>query len=389
MPVFNKILLLSKQIAASLVKNEEPISLKESDLFSEEDKKHILKNISDPTSVKERQYLKNKIDIQNDWLNIKPKKKTRKLYWQYSAAASITLIVSLSIFLNKETTEPQITDPIIVNNQIKNGSDKATLTLEDGSEVALVKGKTYNVKNATSNGEEIIYQQTSKSQKPKENSAIAYNYLTVHRGGQYQITLSDSTKVWLNSESQLKYPVSFTDGETREVELMYGEAYFEVSPSTAHKGANFKVFNKNQEIIVLGTKFNIKAYKDETNIYTTLVEGKVTVSYNEKKQNLTPNQQSSFNLKTNSFNVETIDVYNEIAWKDGVFSFEDKPLDEIMKVLSRWYDMNVIFKKHELKKVLFLGKLKRRQNIEEILLAIKNASIINNYEIKNKTIILK
>ena len=148
--------------------------------------------------------------------------------------------------------------------------------------------------------------------------------------------LSDGTKVWLNSESQLKYPVAFNDGETRQVELVYGEAYFDVSPSTAHKGARFKVFNQSQEVEVLGTEFNIKAYKDETNIYTTLVEGKVAISAAGKNQILKPNQQSNLNLETGSIEITTVDVYNETTWIDGIFSFENKPLKEILKVLSRW-----------------------------------------------------
>ena len=178
-------------------------------------------------------------------------------------------------------------------------------------------------------------------------------------------------------------------GETRQVELVYGEAYFDVSPSTEHNGTTFQVINKEQNVEVLGTEFNMKAYKDETTIYTTLIEGKVAINYSNNKKYLIPNQQSTYNTTNNTFKINTVEVYNEIAWKEGIFSFEDKKLEEIMKVLSRWYDMDVVFGKPELKSVEFLGKLKKKQRIEEILSAIKNASIINDYEIKNKTIVLK
>ena len=106
--------------------------------------------------------------------------------------------------------------------------------------------------------------------------------------------MSDGTQVWLNSESQLKYPVNFIKGQTRQVELVYGEAYFDVSPSVEHNGAKFKVFNQSQEVEVLGTEFNVKAYKDETNIYTTLVEGRVVIDNGALKQSLLPKSTVKF-----------------------------------------------------------------------------------------------
>ena len=151
------------------------------------------------------------------------------------------------------------------------------MTLADGSKIALEKGTPVQTQNANSNGEELIYESS------KNTSRLVYNYLTIPRGGQFVIKLSDGTKVWLNSASQLKFPVAFIEGESREVELVYGEAYFEVSPSTAHKGAHFQVYNKKQKVEVVGTEFNIKAYKDESNIYTTLVNGKVNVETGNKK----------------------------------------------------------------------------------------------------------
>lgn len=325
----------------------------------------------------------------------KKKNKRFKIYKisAYAVAASIALIISLTIFFNQEAAEPQFTEPIIVNNQIKNGSDKATLTLEDGSEVALVKGKTVQTSNAKSNGEEIVYQ--NNNQKPSTKNQVAYNYLTVPRGGQFQINLADGTKVWLNSDSQLKYPIAFKDGETRQVELVYGEAYFDVSPSTEHKGVKFQVYHNAQEVEVLGTQFNIKAYKDEANIYTTLVEGKVSVTPSAVEGQkpttkiLAPNQQSNLNIQTNKIRIATVSTYNEIAWKDGIFSFEDKPLKEMMKVLSRWYDVEVEFKNKEAENEEFIGVLRKKQNLNNILETIKNFGIIKEYTITSKKITIQ
>lgn len=308
-----------------------------------------------------------------------------KLTWfKYGVAASILLLVSLTVFLNKEEDTSQFAEPIIVNNQIKAGSDKATLTLEDGSTFVFRKNTSYQAQNAHSNGKEIIYKV-----KERNKIEVTYNYLTIPRGGQFKITLSDGTIVWLNSESQLKYPVAFNKGKTREVELVYGEAYFDVSPSVDHDGSKFIVSNQAQKIEVIGTEFNVRAYKDEIDLYTTLVEGKVAISTTERNETLEPNQQSKVNIIDNEMTLSVVDVNNIISWKYGVFDFEGKSLEEIMKVLSRWYDMEVKFENEILKQERFSGRIKKSYSIEDILTTIKNTNIIRNYEINNKKVVLK
>lgn len=302
---------------------------------------------------------------------------------KYAAAVVVGVLTTAYIFKDSLfDTQLNIT-PIIVNSNIKSGTDKATLTLEDGAVVALEKGSSFQTQNINSNGEQIVYEAGELN-----STKIVYNYLTIPRGGQFYIKLSDGTEVWLNSESQLKYPVAFLDDETRKVELVYGEAYFDVSPSIEHKGAKFKVVNNAQELEVLGTQFNIKAYKDESNIYTTLVEGKVEINTSTVKQILVPNQQSNVDIVNNDISVAIVDVKNEISWKNGLFSFKGKPLKDIMKVISRWYDVDIIFENKDLESVKFKGILDKHQSIEEILSIMKSSSI-DNYEIKNKTIVLK
>jgi len=170
--------------------------------------------------------------------------------------------------------------------------------------------------------------------------------------------------------------------------IVYGEAYFEVSPSSEHEGAKFKVLNQSQEIEVLGTKFNLKAYEDDSNIYTTLVEGKVSVSSENANRMLAPNEQASLNRNDHVMTIATVNAYHEIAWKNGIFSFRGKPLKDIMKVLSRWYDVEIIIENKKLESVKFKGTLSKRQSIEEIL-SIMKSNTINNYEINGKSIILK
>jgi ferric-dicitrate binding protein FerR (iron transport regulator) len=302
-------------------------------------------------------------------------------FFRVAAAAAVVLLVSLSVVYN--TNYNKKNSPTVAHKNIEIGSNKATLTLQDGSVIELEKGKAYSTGNVSSNGEKLVYNSRNGA------IAISNNLLTIPRGGQFFVQLSDSTKVWLNSESQLKYPVAFVDGETRQVELVYGEAYFEVSPSTKHNGSKFKVKTQVQNVEVIGTEFNIKAYRDETSIYTTLVKGKVAISNSTVKEFLQPNEQSKINFNSNTISISKVDVYNEISWRKGLFVFKGMPLKEIAKVLSRWYDADIVFADPALGNVKFNGVLNKNQKLEDILTTIKNINFINAYEIKDHKVILK
>ena len=303
------------------------------------------------------------------------------IYLKY-AAVFAGVLIGIYFYKNNNT----IIKEQHVEAGIQIGRDKATLTLVDGTIVSLDKEDSFNGKNAKSNGESLVY---SKNNKKEDIAKIEYNFLTIPRGGQYFLKLSDGTKVWLNSESQLKYPVRFKTGKPRVVELVYGEAFFDVSPSTKHKGSPFKVLNKEQEIKVLGTVFNVKAYKDESNVYTTLVEGKVLVAFNDNERYLSPNDQLNLNIKTKTTTLKKVDTYNAISWKDGVFSFDEKSLFEIMTVLSRWYNFKVVYKNEKIKEEKFIGALSKNQNIEDILKNIKSFGLVKEYSIKDKVITLE
>lgn len=327
------------------------------------------------------------VDIEDGWKSIekriKPVSGFKSIYFKYAIAASLALLASLTFIFQNDNAIKSDT-PVLVNNKIEIGSDKAILTLEDGTVVSLEKGQQYISNHIESNGEDLIYKASAD-----QAVILSYNYLTIPRGGQFFIKLSDGTQVWLNSESQLKYPVHFIPGEPRTVELVYGEAYFHVSPSQNHNGAKFKVVNNSQDIEVIGTQFNIKAYKDDLSVLTTLIEGKIVVNIDQESKELNPNDQLDLNKETQTSSIKKVDVYNEISWKEGVFSFERKPLKEIMKVLARWYDVDVVFENKALEEVNFFGVIGKDQNIEEILALIKKSNIIESYEIKTDLIILK
>ena len=319
-------------------------------------------------------------------LNGAPSKKVLPLYrkpiFRYAVAASVALLVGLTIFVDPFGFRSS--DTTIVNNNIQTGGNKATLTLEDGSVVALNEGEIFQNQNASSNGNALVY---TAQKDPKE--ALTYNYLTIPRGGQYTLNLSDGTKVWLNSETQLKYPVDFIAGQTRTVELVYGEAYFEVSPSTKHKGARFVVLNDAQKIEVLGTEFNVKAYSNESSITTTLVHGRISIDYLTHQQILNPDQQAVVDKNTKTLTVNTVDVFHDISWKDGIFSFDNKSLKNIMVVLSRWYDFEVEFRSKTIENELFIGSLGKNDKIEDILSNLRELGVINNFKIDDKTITIE
>lgn len=321
---------------------------------------------------------------------LKKGKQTRRvhLYKKMAVAASVMLMFGMAFYLFYNSSQVNTPEPKKQPNLIVAGTDKAILTLENGDEVALEKGKKYQSGKVSSNGEELVY--ADKGQSDSVENEQLYNYLTIPRGGQFYVRLSDGTEVWLNSETKLKYPVKFTVGNTRNVELIYGEAYFKVSPSIAHKGAAFHVLTKSQEIDVLGTEFNVKAYNNDPVMATTLVEGEIRIKKGEASETMTPNQQAKVDHESDKIDIQEIDVSQEISWINGLFSFNEKPLEEIMIVLSRWYDTEVVFANSKKKKFVFTGMLERTEAVEDILRLIEATSEGQlQFEINDKTISIK
>ena len=380
---YDGLFALAKKIARTLSKGNDPDELKASHLLSDTSKRDILEALSEETARTQIEQLK-AIDTNEGWSQVVSKidsDKKPSYKRLYKTAAVIMMFISVGyLFIINYSDTTDVDDTI---SEISAGTDKAILRLDNGVEIALEKDESYKNDAVYSDGARLKYSKTNTS------STITYNYLTIPRGGQYQIELSDGTVVWLNADTKLKYPVAFKGGDTRTVELLYGEAYFEVSPSANHNGNTFKVLTKHQEVEVLGTAFNIKAYTDEQFIYTTLVEGKVTILVDGTSQQLSPSEQIALNLDTKQITKSIVNVDYHIAWINGYFNFKDRSLKDIMKVLSRWYDVDIVFESKALEDVTFSGLLSKTQNIEDILNGIQNTKFINAYEIKNKTITIK
>ena len=307
-------------------------------------------------------------------------------YKKIAFAASIILLVGISLF-----NQFYFNETIIIRDPIVIGTDKAVLTLENGDQVILEKGQKFQNKTVNSDGKELSYSIKNRSSSNFKNEKIASNFLTIPRGGQFSLNLEDGTKVLLNSDSKIKYPVKFIKGKNRQVELLYGEAFFDVSSSQNNDGSEFIVSTKTQKINVLGTKFNIKAYNEDNIITTTLVEGKVKVENGENQILLFPNQQSKVDSNSPDIGVSEVDVFQQISWINGLFSFNDTSLEDIMHTLSRWYDSEFIFKSANQKNFIFSGILERTKSIEDILFIIEKTSSSNeiNFEVNNKTIIIE
>ena len=273
----------------------------------------------------------------------------KKLWIKYVVAASVVAVVATgSIYLLTRPKQKivQQTKPVpAIVQDVPPGGDKAILTLGDGSTVVLEDAQNGVIR--TEENTEIVKRDGELKYEVKgQHGEVSYNKLVTQRGGQYRLTLPDGSLAVLNAASSIRYPVAFTGAE-RKVEVT-GEVYFEVVKN-AKKPFLVDVIQdavkgNEAEVRVLGTHFNVNAYKDEPMVKTTLVEGSVKVSSvaNQQSAMLQPGQQGQLNDRGN-IAVKKVNVDEVTAWKDGKFRFSDADLKAIMRQVSRWYDVDVKF----------------------------------------------
>jgi ferric-dicitrate binding protein FerR (iron transport regulator) len=291
---------------------------------------------------------------------------------QIAAAAIVIIAVGMLYFHQKDTTKQTVNH--IAKNDIRPGGNKAYLTLANGKTIVLNTAANGQIANQagtsvakTASGQ-LVY---TIAEKSTTNNPSELNMITTPHGGQWQVLLPDGTKVWLNAASSLTYPVSFAALKNRRVELR-GEAYFEVAKDKTHP---FIVHTIKQDVEVLGTHFNINAYADEQYTKTTLLEGSVQVAATTASainranslawQALKPGQQSV--LSNGDIKITAANTEAAIAWKNAMFYFEDDNLENIMKRVARWYDVNIIYHNNQVKQELFSGRVSRAQNVSEVL----------------------
>lgn len=295
---------------------------------------------------------------------LKQRPKTRGIgYLKHIAvAASILLCVGLGFVLFNRKIEPVAGLAKKKLEDVLPGGNKATLTLADGSVVDL--DKALNGEITKQNG--IVIRKTENGQleyiiQDDPDAVSGTNTIATPRGGQYQVSLPDGTKVWLNAASSLKYPYPFAKNE-RLVELQ-GEAYFEVAKDRQRP---FKVRANQQTVEVLGTHFNINAYTDEPMQKTTLLEGAVKVVAGGNEVRLKPGEQAKFNAASTELMVDkNIDPDQYIAWKNEVFAFNNEDLKSVMRQISRWYDIDVAYK-GKITTEKYFGEIPRSANLAEV-----------------------
>jgi ferric-dicitrate binding protein FerR (iron transport regulator) len=305
-----------------------------------------------------------------------------KLLWKRIAAvASIFLICTIGIYYLNKGMMSGISVDLAKSSEINPGSNNATLTLANGKKIVLstaLNGKLAHeagvVITKAANGM-LVYEISAQD----EQNSVQINTLSTAKGEQYQVLLPDGTRVWLNAATSLKYPSSFSRTKERRVELS-GEAYFEVAKDKAHP---FIVSTKQQSIEVLGTHFNVNSYVDEEITKTTLLEGSVKINGDVL---LKPGQEALL-AKSGALTIFNVDTENAVAWKNGLFVFENETLKSAMNKIARWYNVEVLYQGNNLELLTVGGSISRFDKVTDVLSLFEKAGNIQ-FVIKERTIII-
>lgn len=313
---------------------------------------------------------------------------TFSLYLKRMAAAAVFALALagvgywwfvLKMPLKNEVAQANVPDK---NIPIPPGSNKAVLKLGNGTEVmldSLTEGMLLQqgqAKIIKSGNGQVSYKITGTT--PAE---IVYNTITTPRGGQYQLTLADGTKVWLNASSSLRYPSNFS-GKERRVELT-GEGYFEVARK---ESMPFHVKVNSIDVEVLGTHFNINSYKDESVIRTTLLEGSVKVTSGKQASRLKPGQEASVITNGDIKLQDDVNTEEVIAWKNGMFQFKAADIETVLRQAARWYDIQIEYKGGI--SARFSGQISRSANAEQLFKILELTNKVR-FEIHGKNIVVK
>ena len=371
-------------IKKSLIKDLSDKEQKELDqLLDDQSLQDVYKELSDRGYLKKQFMEYEKYSSQKAYREFKERRghsgRIRIVRWVAVVAAMWVLALGVTLWMTFGKKENVAPLPV-ASKIIPAGEKKATLTLADGTEVhveeitaRVLQEKGMNIEYR--NGE-IVYHKSEE-----ETTEVVYNKLEVPRGGECMIKLDDGTKVWVNAETKLKYPVVFV-GDRREV-VLEGEAFFDV----AKNEKPFIVKTSFGDVRVLGTAFGISAYASEPESYTTLVRGKVSVEREGIKPVVILPGEQVVTFKDGKMIKQEVDVEEFVGWKDGIYVFKEKSLGEIMKTLERWYNISVDFQDKSLVDLPFTGNLKRYDDINVFFDALTRTGDMK-YRVKGKQVIL-
>jgi transmembrane sensor len=293
---------------------------------------------------------------------------------RYIAAAAIIGLVALTGILwwakRNEVSDSRVVANVY-KNDVKPGGTHAVLTLANGAHIILDSAGKGNLVNQ--GGAQLIKVDSGNlayKAMASDGDALSYNTLTTPAGGQYQVTLSDGTRVWLNALSSIRFPTTFFKGGGRSVDLT-GEAYFEVAKD---KKRPFHVNANGVDVQVLGTEFNVNAYPDEPSIKTTLVRGSVRLAKASATLLLKPGEEGQTSGTSGLVLDKNVNIDQTLAWKNGKFSFEGANIRTIMRQIGRWYNVEVRYQ-GDPGNYLFDGQIGRDLNLSEVLTGLSQSNV--------------
>ena len=289
------------------------------------------------------------LDVEGEYRNFTRKMKSggrsRRMIW-FSVAATVVILISASWWLLENSLSSKKQEVIPVAEHIAPGRNQAVLITESGEE--LVLGASGSESRELGEGVSVEYDSLRGiNYKLTERAVVSYHTLRVPKGAEYKLTLNDGTIVWLNSESELRYPTSFA-GESREV-FLKGEGYFSVAHDEQHP---FIVVSSDIYTKVYGTEFNVRSYGEE-DVHVTLVQGRVSVKKTEDGSEYTLNPGENARFTESVPEITKVNVNRYIAWKDGYFYYENESLESIMDDLKRWYGFDVVYVGNQVKNYRF------------------------------------
>ncbi|WP_207421327.1 FecR family protein [Desertivirga brevis] len=310
-------------------------------------------------------------------------RKKRVLTYSLRIAASILLILAAGLLIRQADFPGKTQTAGTLPKPVLPAEDKAYLTLSTGEKILLDTSKNnltteFGIQLHKEKDGLLVYNLNGLRDQVPANETL-YHVISTPKGGRYSVVLSDSSMVWLNANSSIRFPLAFT-GKQREVEIS-GEAYFEVAKD---KGRTFIVKANGTEVKVLGTHFNVSAYPEDGQVKTTLLEGSVRIGHKGMSALLSPGYAATARLAENGISTQKADLQEAVSWKNGLFIFRDENIATVMKKISRWYDVEVVLQGN-VKDKEFGGSVSRFKNITEILEMMKLAGGIN-YKIEGRRV---
>ena len=378
-------LIAKKLMGVILPEDEEKLNA-----WLEEDarNKDLYRRILEVENFSTRDMYAKRLDVEHTWDALKEQlagqRKRRSLFssWQIGVAASVILLVGIGLYwgFNKKPKVKQVE----VAAHVEMGGAKAILVTSRGDEIVLQDSSVQLITLgggmvAKNDGVQVSYKENEGAGK---EDVLEYNTIRVPRGGEYKLFLSDNTEVFLNSDSEIRFPVKFGKGK-RDV-FLRGEAFFVVTKDASrHCVVNA---NDKMSVEVLGTQFNLQAYPDDAFVETTLNEGAVRVFNGKQGVRLRPDEQAVYD--EGKFTVRKVDASSYSAWKEGRFMLLNHSLENIMTRLARWYNIDIFWENPEVKEYHFSGELARYEDFTEILRMLELATRVH-FEVKDRTVFVR